>query len=433
MKIIQITPGAGGNSYCENCLRDSALVLELRRLGHETLMVPLYLPVATDGPDATRGSPLFFGGIRVYLAERSVLFRRVPRWFQRLLDSPRLLKWAARRAEMTKARDLGEPTLSMLRGEHGHQVGELERLIAWLAARGRPDVLCLSNVLLVGMARRLKQELGAPILCSLQDEDAFLDALPEPYASQAWDLVRERAADVDAFLPVSRYYGDVMQARLGLAPQRVHVVPIGIDPAGYAPAGREPEAPTIGYLAQLRHANGLDLLVEAFLAIRAGGRVPGVRLRVSGAATRGDRRCLAAIEARIREAGAADDVEFLPILEKVEKQAFLRSLSVLSVPAREGVAFGTFIIEAAASGVPVVEPRVGAFVELVEATGGGVLVEPEKVEALAAAIEGLLLEPDRARALGRRGREAALEQFSIERMARDVARLIESVVSKATA
>ena len=291
MKIIQITPGAGGNFYCENCLRDNALVLELRHLGHETLMVPLYLPLATDGPDATGGAPLFFGGIGVYLAERSAFFRKAPRWCRRLLDSPRLLKWAAKRAEMTKARDLGEPTLSMLRGEDGQQVRELERLIAWLAERGRPDVLCLSNALLVGMARRMKQELGVPILCTLQDEDAFLDALPEPYASQAWDLVRERAADIDAFLPVSRYYGNVMAERLGLAPERVHVVPIGIDLAGYAPADVEPETPTIGYLAQLRRANGLDLLVEAFLAIRAGGRVPGVRLRVSAGRRRGGRRC----------------------------------------------------------------------------------------------------------------------------------------------
>jgi glycosyltransferase involved in cell wall biosynthesis len=429
MKIIQITPGAGGNFYCENCLRDNALVLELRRLGHETLMVPLYLPLATDGPDATGGAPLFFGGIGVYLAERSVLFRKAPRWFQRLLDSPRLLKWAAKRVEMTKARDLGEPTLSMLRGEDGQQVGELERLIAWLSEAGRPDVLCLSNALLAGMARRMKQELGVPILCALQDEDMFVDALPEPYASRAWDLLRDRAADIDAFLPVSHYYGDVMQKRLGLGPERVHVVPIGIDLQGYAPADTEPERPTIGYLAQLRHANGLDLLVEAFLAIHAGGRVPGVRLRISGANTPGNQPYVDAIADRLAEAGTADDVEFLPMLDRTDKQAFLRSLSVLSVPAREGVAFGTFIIEAAASGVPVVEPRLGAFAELVEATGSGVLVEPEDTEALAVAIEGLLRGPDEARTLGRRGRQAAIEYFSIERMARDVAEVFTAVAA----
>jgi len=330
---------------------------------------------------------------------------------------------------MTNPSDLGEPTLSILRGENGQQVRELKRLVAWLAERGRPDVLCLSNALLVGMARRMKQKLGVPILCTLQDEDAFLDALPEPYASQAWDLVRERAADVDAFLPVSRYYGNVMAERLALAPERVHVVPIGIDLAGYAPADEEPETPTIGYLAQLRHANGLDLLVEAFLAIRAGGRVPGLRLRISGAKTPGDESYVNAVADRLAAAGAADDVEFRPILERARKQEFLRSLSVLSVPAREGVAFGTFIIEAAASGVPVVQPRVGAFAELIEATGGGVLVEPEDTEALTAAVEDLLLRPDKARALGRRGRAAAMEQFSIERMARDVAEVFSAVAA----
>ena len=428
MKIIQMTPGAGGNFYCENCLRDNALVLELRRLGHETLMVPLYLPAAIDGPDSSRGVPIFFGGIGVYLREKWAPFRRAPRWVDRLLDARPLLAWAARRAEMTKARDLGEPTLSMLRGEHGHQVRELDRLVAWLTERGRPDVVCLSNALLVGMARRIREQLDVPVLCTLQDEDAFLDSLPEPYRDQAWDTLARRAADVDAFLPASRYYGDRMQQRLGLPPERVHVVPIGIDLSGYAPAAAPPETPTVGYLAQMNRACGFDLAVEAFLTVRAGGRVPGVRMRVSGGHTPGDEAFVADVRRRIDEAGAGDDVEFLPILDHAAKQEFLRSLSVLSVPAREGVAFGTFVVEALASGVPVVQPRAGGPAEIVDATGGGLLVEPGDPEALASAIEDLLLDPAGAHAMGRRGRQAALEAFGIQRMAQNVLKVIESIV-----
>ena len=427
MKIIQITPGAGGNFYCENCLRDNALVLELRRLGHETLMVPLYLPAAIDGPDSTQGVPIFFGGIGTYLREKSALFRKAPAWVDRMLDARPLLKWAARRAEMTKAKDLGEPLLSMLRGEHGNQVKELDRLVEWLLERGRPDVVCLSNALLAGLARRLKDALHAPVLCTLQDEDGFLDALPQPYRGQAWDILAARAADVDAFMPVSRYYAGVMQERLGLPPERVHVVPIGIDFAAYAPAAAPPPAPTIGYLAQLRPANGPDLLVEAFLTIRARGRAAGVRLRLSGAHTPGDKPFVDALHRRVAQAGADGDVDFLPILSGAAKHEFLRSLSVLSVPARQGVAFGTFVVEALASGVPVVEPRAGGPAEIVEATGGGRLVAPDDPDALAAAIEDLLLHPAEARAMADRGRRAAADRFSIRRMAENVAGIAVSV------
>ena len=425
MRIIQITPGAGTNFYCENCLRDNALALELRRMGHDALMVPLYLPLAVDGPDSTRGVPIFFGGINVYLQQKSSIFRRTPRWFDRLFDARWLLRWASRRTEMTKARDLGEATVSMLRGENGRQVKELERLVAWLSAQDRPDVICLSNILLAGLVRRIKAALGVPVFSMLQDEDGFLDSLPEPYRKDSWQVLGERAAEIDGFLAVSRHYGGLMQRRLSLAPGRVHTVYPGIEPARYGPAAAPPSPPTIGYLAQMRPAMGLDLLVEAFLAVRARGRVPGVRLRVAGGHTPGDRPFVEAVRERLAAAGAAGDVEFLPVPDRQAKPEFLRSLSVLSVPARGEVAFGIFVLEALASGVPVVEPRAGAFPEILEATGGGVLVEPDNVEALAAALEQLLAGPAEARAMAEQGRRAVLERFTIQRMAENVLRVFD--------
>ena len=425
MRIIQITPGAGTNFYCENCLRDNALALELRRMGHDALMVPLYLPLAVDGPDSTRGVPIFFGGINVYLQQKSSIFRRTPRWFDRLFDARWLLRWASRRTEMTKAKDLGEATVSMLRGENGRQVKELERLVAWLSAQDRPDVICLSNILLAGLVRRIKAALGVPVFSMLQDEDGFLDGLPEPYRQDSWQVLAERAAEIDGFLAVSRHYGGLMQRRLSLAPGRVHTVYPGIEPARYGPAAAPPSPPTIGYLAQMRPAMGLDLLVEAFLAVRARGRVPGVRLRVAGGHTPGDRPFVEAVRERLAAAGAAGDVEFLPVPDRQAKPEFLRSLSVLSVPARGEVAFGIFVLEALASGVPVVEPRAGAFPEILEATGGGVLVEPDNVGALAAALEQLLAGPAEARAMAEQGRRAVLERFTIQRMAENVLRVFD--------
>jgi len=418
MRIAYLMPGAGGTFYCENCLRDAGLVRALQRLGHRPLMVPLYLPLQLDEPGGIAASPVFFGGINVYLQQKSALFRRTPRWVDRVFDSPRLLQWAAGKAGMTRATDLAETTLSMLRGEHGHQAKELERLIAWLAAEERPDVVCLSNALLLGVAPRVKEALGVPVACSLQDEDIFLDALPEPHRQEAYDAIAERAGDADAFLAVSRYYADLMQERLSLPPEKVHVVYNGLATDGYEPADALPDPPVVGFLERACPEKGLDILVDAFLILKARDGFQGARLRVAGGSTTADEPFLDAVRERLAEGGAADDFDLLTHFDLASRQEFLRSLSVLSVPARHGEAFGMYVLEALATGVPVVLPRHGAFPELIEATGGGILYEGDGPEPLAAALERLLADPTRARDLGARGREAVLRDFAVEMTAR---------------
>ncbi|MBM4016981.1 MAG: glycosyltransferase family 4 protein [Planctomycetes bacterium] len=427
MKTVQITPGAGGGFHCDNCLRDNALVLELRRRGHDVLMVPLYLPMAADGPDASRGAPIFFGGINVYLQQKWPLLRRTPRWLDRLLDSPRLLACVARRAAMTRPQDLGEPTLSMLRGEEGRQVKELERLVAWLAEHERPDLVCLSNALLLGMARRLKQALGVPVVSLLQDEDAFLDSLPEPHRAEAWDTVRRRAAELDGFIATSRYFREVMVRRLGLPPERAWAVHAGLDAAGYEPAAAPPQPPAIGFTARLCEAKGLDTLVDAFLLVRSEGAAPGLRLRAAGMQMPEDREFVSRMRRRLAERGADADAEFLPAPDRAARQRFLQTVSLVAAPARQAEAFGLFALEAMAAGVPVVLSRVGSYPELVEASGGGVLVEPDDPAALAAAIGRLLARPDEAGDLAARGRRAVLDYFSIHRMADETLAVFEHV------
>src|SRR6187200_459319 len=115
MRIIQITPGTG-SFYCGTCLRDNALVVELRRQGHEALMVPLYLPVTVDETPAAGDTPLFYGGVNVYLQQKSAFFRHTPRWVDQLFDSQSVLQLAASRAGSTEAHDLGDLTVSTLRG-----------------------------------------------------------------------------------------------------------------------------------------------------------------------------------------------------------------------------------------------------------------------------------------------------------------------------
>src|SRR5262245_25546394 len=133
MRLLQLTAGTG-SFHCGTCLRDAALVEELRKLGHDALLAPLYLPlVLEDGVD-TR--PVRMGGLNVWLAHARV---RLPRFAQDWLDSPRLLAWAARRGEMTQASQLGEMTVAMLGGEDGGQGREIEKLCGWLETLPKPE------------------------------------------------------------------------------------------------------------------------------------------------------------------------------------------------------------------------------------------------------------------------------------------------------
>ena len=443
MNVVQITPGAGG-MYCGNCFRNNALVAELRTLGHQVLMVPLYLPMTLDEADQSRGTPIFFNGINVYLEQKSSFFRNAPQWLHRVLESPALLKWAAGRAAKTRPEEVGDLTISMLRGEEGNQSRELDQLIGWLTTRPHPDVICLSNALLVGLVRRLKQGLRSPVVCMLQGEDYFLDSLPQARRDEAWKTLAGRAAEVDLFIAPSRYFADLMTRRLALPPDRVRVIYNGINLEGYeggrssAVSGQlqrttdngQRTIPVLGYFARMCREKGLDRLVEAFILLKRRERTRDLKLRVGGGLGPADEPFVAALRERLKSNGVLHDVEFHPNADRASKQAFLRSLTVFCVPALYGEAFGLYVIEALAAGVPVVQPRAASFPELIEATEGGLLYEAGDVKSLADAIEGLVLSPARLREFGEKGREAVRRDFSAERMAENVASVLREVSSQ---
>ena len=427
MRILLLTPGTG-HFLCGSCLRDNDLARGLKALGHDALILPLYLPFVLEerAPDV----PVRLGGINAWLAQRFPAARHAPRWLTRLLDAPRLLRWASSRGGMTDARVLGEMTLSMVRGEGGPQAGEIQRLIDDLPAEARPELVLLSNALLLGLAGPLARGLGVPVACTLQGEEPFLDTLPEPYRSRAWQELVARAGDAELFLAVSAWHGSRMAARLGLDRGRVHVVPNGVDTELYTPAPQgdgsarpAPRAPTIGYLARMCPEKGLETLVEAFLLLAERGSVPGLALEAAGVVLEDDRPFVARLEHRLEQAGRRGAFAFHPNVTREQKLAFLRRIDVLSVPATYGESFGLYVLEALACGVPVVQPRHGAFPELLEATGGGLLCAPDDPASLADGLEQLLLAPERARALGQRGRAAVCAGFTVQRMAEDVARI----------
>lgn len=422
MRVVYMVPGSGNTFYCQNCFRDLQMVKGLRRLGHDVIMVPMYLPLFESGGDiVAASSPVFYGAVSLYLRHRFPSLRRLPRrWFQ-WMDAQSVLKMAARRAGSTRARGYEDLTLSMLAGPLGQQADELERLIHWLSSEAHPDVVHLSNALLLGLAGELKHRLGARIVCSLQDEDTWVDAMDEPVANQLWRAMAAQGRVVDRFVAVSRYYADCMQQRLEVADARMRVVPVGIDMEGHAaaPVGEHP--PVIGFLSRLAEAEGFGLLVDALMLLKAHAKLGGLKLRATGGSTTDNDALLHDCRRKLAARGWADALEVLPSFDRPARLAFLHGLTVLSVPALKGEAFGTYLLEAMASGVPVVQPRLGGFTEIINDTGGGSLYAPNDAPALAAALEPILLDPTRARALGQRGRASVLATYTIESVAAQMA------------
>src|SRR5262245_907884 len=122
MRIAYITAGAAG-MICGTCLHDNTLAAALIRKGHQVALIPTYTPIRTDEEDVSI-SRVFFGGINVYLQQKSGLFRSTPWMVDRLLDSPSLLNSLAGMSSSTNAKDLGELTVSILKGEDGNQKKE---------------------------------------------------------------------------------------------------------------------------------------------------------------------------------------------------------------------------------------------------------------------------------------------------------------------
>ncbi len=409
-------------------MRDNALVKELRALGHDATMLPLYMPLTLDEENTGAGMPVMMGGVNAYLQQKSAFFRHTPRWIDQIFDSPALLAAAGKRAGATSPKELGDITLSMIQGELGQQKKEIERLAHWAKDNTSPDVICLSNSLLLGVARRLKQEFNVPIVCCFQGEDSFVNGLDEPYKTQTWQTMSQRAAECEALITISEYFADTMTKILNLPREKMHVVYNGINLEGFAPAPEIPPHPTLGFFARNCPAKGLHTVVDAFISLKKRQTVPDLQLRVSGTRAFGDEIFVAEQQEKICKAGFEDHARFLPPLSREEKIRFLQSLSALSVPATYGEAFGLYLLEAWACGVPVAQPKSGAYPELIAETGGGVLCEPNDAESLADAIEKLLANPLAAREVGQHARQMTERYFSAEVMAKNFLKVIETLI-----
>ncbi|MEM7014879.1 MAG: glycosyltransferase family 4 protein [Verrucomicrobiota bacterium] len=379
-KIIHLVPGTG-NFYSGVCLRDHALVRELRRMGHDAELAPLYLPLILDHEEPNL-RPLEIGGVDLYFQQHSALYRKIPRGIRQLLDSEPILKVASACMTMTRARDLGVMTVGSFQCLDGPQRKGWRHLLDSLKRGPAPDVASISLGLLSGLAKGIKEEIGCRIVVSLQGEDVFLDHLPDPWREEAWRRFAATAEFVDQFIAPSTYYADRMSERLGVNGDKMAVVPNGAGDDAFQPADAPPTQPTIGFLAQQCHGKGLDLLVDAFIELKRSGEHPQLRLKVGGSLTGGDRKFVRKQQRKIAAAGIAEDVDWRPNMSFNEKIDFLQSLSVLSVPTRYPEAFGQYAVEAMSCGVPIVQPAHGAFPELVQLAEDGAIFDPDEEGAL---------------------------------------------------
>ncbi|MDD4870256.1 MAG: glycosyltransferase family 4 protein, partial [Kiritimatiellae bacterium] len=200
-------------------------------------------------------------------------------------------------------------------------------------------------------------------------------------------------------------------------PERFHVVPIGINTEGYGEARLSSERPVIGYLSNMTESLGLGVMADAFIILKDNDRLKNLKLKVLGGQTPEDRPFLRHLRRKLASKNMGDDVEFLSEFDRNSRIEFIRTLSVMSVPVPHPEAFGMYIVEALACGVPVVQPKVGAFPEIVEATGGGICYEPNDAVTLAKTLESLLLDPECIRSMGQSGRKVVLENFSVKKTA----------------
>lgn len=430
MKIAYLAAGAAG-MYCGSCLHDNTLAAELLRQGEDVILVPIYTPLRTDEQNVSQPR-VFFGGINVYLQQKWALFRRTPRWFDKWLDHPTLLNAVTGRASSVDPAELGNLTVSMLQGEQGNQRKELEKLVTWLIDEAKPDVVHLSNSMMLGLARMIAERCGPPVICSLSGEDIFLEKLRSPHYEQARALLRERACDVHAFVALNNYFADFMSGYLDVSREKIVVIPHGLNLEGHGEtqtnAHSDDTPRRIGYLARICEEKGLHLLVEAGELLAGRSDVPEFEIHSAGYLGASDQQYLREIERRAASSKLAGKFHYHGEPDRQQKIDFLQSLNIFSTPTIYRESKGLPALEALANGIPVVLPGHGSFPEIVADTQGGVLFAPHSAADLAAKLADLLQNASSARLLGQQGKIAVHQRYHAAAMATQTMHLYRTLL-----
>lgn len=209
--------------------------------------------------------------------------------------------------------------------------------------------------------------------------------------------------------------------RIGIPAERLHTIYNGVDTARFCPAanGRAPMTGSpftdpslwlVGTVGRMQTVKAQPVLARAF--VQALQEAPALRERLRLVLV-GDGPLRAECEDVLRQGGMADLAWFAG--ERADVPELMRGLDCFVLPSlAEGIS--NTILEAMASGLPVLATRVGANPELVSHAETGLLVAPGEVSELAAGLRWMASDPGRAAALGRAGRQRAEQRFSLRSM-----------------
>ena len=430
MKIVYLITGSGGSFYCGNCYRDMLYVRAIRKVpGIKASAIPLYLP-----PDKTTGSEsgfdknVFFGAISMFLREKVPFLRNMPAFFDKLLDCKLFLRFAAKQAGTTSTEGYEELTISMIEGDNAFRKQEVDRLVRYLMKDGKPDIIHLSNALILGIARQLKQRMDVKVVCSLLNEDDWIDDMDEPFRSRAWKMIAKEAGHVDIFVTPSNYYRELFKSKTGHSGGNVKVVPLGFDPEKDDISRPDREPASIGFFSRINRYKGIDKLVDAFILMKQRDEIPGLSLKICGGYTGIDKDFISEQIRKIREHKLEKSIKIYPEFEGDKKLEFFNDVDVISVPVRKYDGYGLYLLEANASGIPVVQPATGAFPEIVGKTGGGIVYSPDTVEALADNLTILMKNKELIASLGKKGNEMVRKEFSLDKMSAGLAEVYNNVM-----
>jgi glycosyltransferase involved in cell wall biosynthesis len=418
MKIVYLITGSGGSFYCGNCYRDMLYLRAIRKVpGITASAIPLYLPPGRNTTEYGFDNKVFFGAISLYMREKVKLFRNMPSFFDKFFDSGPLLNLAASQAGTTRTEGMEELTLNMITGGSAFRANEVDRLVKYLKQEGSPDIIHLSNALILGIARQLKKRINVKIVCSLLNEDDWIDEMAEPYQGKAWEMIASEAAGIDLFITPSYYYKEMFIRKTGINGDNIVVVPLGFDPEPGQEIRHLPGPPALGYFCRVNQMNGFDKLVDAFIELKSGTVLKDLTLHVCGGNTGDDKAFIYSQIKKIRGKGFERSVKIYPEFQGNKKMEFFNNVDVISVPVRKYDGYGLYILEANSAGVPVVQPATGAFPEIISATGGGITYFPDTIGELASSLLKVFEDDNLRKKLGEAGRTNMRRLLSLDSMA----------------
>lgn len=253
---------------------------------------------------------------------------------------------------------------------------------------------------------------------SLVKGDHPVDGLLRAYERHVLPRVFARCAELVAVSPVSRAH----------ATGRAHLIPPGVDSTTFTPpaadAVREPRVLYVGRVERTSRWKGLHVLVESLVRLRE--LVPGVRLEVVGA---GDD--LTDLQGLAAELGVGNLVDWRGEVDHRELPDHYRRAGVTVLPSlTEAESFGMTLVEAMATGCPVVGSDVGGIPFVIRDGVDGLLVPPGDPVALAETLSKVLNDPRRAAELGAAGREAAVSQWDWSRREKQTGEVIRAAVGR---